>query len=266
MVEQSTIDWKKDSRSFDIVAGLYDKFRPAYPRKLVDRIIELSGLPEDGRILEIGSGTGKATRLFARRGYAIHCIEPGPNLAALAAKKLQRYERVSFEIASFEQAEEHSGEFDLVISAQAFHWVSKDIGYAKAAHFLKIGGLLALFWNMHIFSEGQVADEMDRIYQQVAPEIGINPNKDNEEIIQERSDDITRSGCFGPVAIQRFPWSKTYRTREYIGLVNTYSDHLRLSEQTRQRLFEGIAGVIDAKGGSVKHEYVTVLYFAQKLS
>ncbi len=65
MDEQSIIDWKKDSQSFDSVAGLYDKFRPAYPRRLVDCIIELSGLKDDARILEVGSGTGKATRLFA---------------------------------------------------------------------------------------------------------------------------------------------------------------------------------------------------------
>ena len=114
MDEQSVLNWNKDSQSFDTIASLYEKFRPSYPRKLVEDIIELCRLPENGRILEIGSGTGKATRLFAQCGYWIHCIEPGVNLAALATQKLRTFPRVSFEIARFEQAQEHLGEFDLV--------------------------------------------------------------------------------------------------------------------------------------------------------
>ena len=74
---------------------------------MVDSIIALSRLPEGGHILEVGSGTGKATRLFASRGYAIHCIEPGGNLAALAARNLQDYPRVTFEITRFEDWQEH---------------------------------------------------------------------------------------------------------------------------------------------------------------
>ncbi len=93
-----------------------------------------------------------------------------------------------------------------------------------------------------------------------------NPQNAIEETIQERSDEITRSGCFGPVTIRRFPWSQTYQTGEYIGLLNTYSDHLRLPAQTRQRLFEGIAAAIDAQGGSIEREYIAVLYIAQKPS
>ena len=64
----------------------------------------------------------------------------------------------------------------------------------------------------------------------------------------------------------RFPWSQTYRTREYLGLLNTYSDHLRLPAATRQRLFDAIAAAIDSQGGLVERNYVTVLYVAHKLS
>jgi SAM-dependent methyltransferase len=265
MDEQSAIDWKKDSQSFDTVAILYDKFRPTYPQKLVDCIIKLSGLTEDGKILEIGSGTGKATQLFASRGYTILCIEPGANLAAQATQNLLNFPRVSFEFARFEQSQERPGEYDLVMSAQAFHWVSKDIGYVKAARALKPGGHLALFWNMHPIFQDQIDDALERVYQETAPELDNRRKNDHEAIIQERSGEISKSGCFGPVTIRRFPWSKTYQAKEYIGLLNTYSDHLRLSEQTRRRLFEGIAGVIDSQGGSVRKKYVTFLYVATKL-
>ncbi len=141
MDEQSIIDeWKKDSQSFDTVASLYDEFRPEYPPELVEAVISLSGIMDGGRILEIGSGTGKATRLFARRGYLIHCIEPGRNLAAVAARNLKDFPGVTFEITRFEESRDLCSEFDLVMSAQAFHWVPKEIGYAKAARALKPAG------------------------------------------------------------------------------------------------------------------------------
>ena len=265
MVEKSALDRKKDSQSFDTVARQYDEFRPTYPPELVDSVIALSRLPEGGCILEVGSGTGKATRLFARRGFAVHCIEPGGNLAAVAARNLQEYPRVTFEIARFEESPDHPAEFDLVMSAQAFHWVSAEIGYPKAARSLKPGGSLALFWNMHPGFHGQFAADLDEIYRKITPELDA-PEKTIEETIHERTGEITQSGCFGPVTVRRFPWSLTYQTRDYIGLLNTHSDHIRLPAQTRQRLFEGIAALVDAHGGSIKREYIAVLYIAQKPS
>jgi SAM-dependent methyltransferase len=263
VIEKSAFDRKKDSQSFDTVAGLYDEYRPGYPQELIESIIELSRLPEDGSILEIGSGTGKATRLFAQRGYAVHCIEPGANLAAVAARNLKTYPQITFEITRFEQWQERLASYDLILSAQAFHWVPSEIGYPKAARALKPGGSLALFWNMHADLSGQITAELENIYQKIAPELD-NPQNGIEETIQERSEEISQSGCFGPLTIRRFPWSCVYQTSEYIGLLNTYSDHIRLPAQTRRRLCEEIATVIDTHGGSIEREYLAVLYFAPK--
>jgi SAM-dependent methyltransferase len=265
MSENFTTDWEKDSLSFNTVPDLYDQYRPEYPQELVDSLIALSGLPEGGRILEVGSRTGKATLLFARRGYSIHCIEPGANLSAVAARNLQAYPEVSFEITRFEESQERFTEFDLVISAQAFHWIPREISYAKAARALKPGGSLALFWNMSPGFHGQIAEDLDRIYHELAPGLD-SPQNANEAAIQLRLDYITQSGCFGPVTVQCFPWAQIYRTWEYLGLLNTYSDHLRLSMESRQRLCEAVATIIDDQGGSIERDYVAVLYVAQKLS
>jgi hypothetical protein len=87
-----------------------------------------------------------------------------------------------------------------------------------------------------------------------------------ENVIQERSHEIAQSGFFGPVTVQRFPWSSTYQTRQYLGLLNTYSDHLRLSGITREHLFVAVAKAINAQGGIIERDYVTVLHVAQKLT
>src|SRR5689334_3964118 len=72
--------------TFDTVATLYDEVRPGYPDVIIDAVIERSGLPAEGRILEIGCGTGQITRPFAQRGYPILALELGPSLAVLAAE------------------------------------------------------------------------------------------------------------------------------------------------------------------------------------
>ena len=100
------IDWKRDSQSFDTVAELYEAYRPGYPESLVEQILTTTGIPKRGRILEIGSGTGKATALFAQRGYSILCIEPGKHLARIARQKLVAFRKVKFQITTFEDWEE----------------------------------------------------------------------------------------------------------------------------------------------------------------
>ena len=75
-------DWKKESQTFDSVADFYDAYRPDYPDALIETIIAETGIPPNGKILEIGSGTGKATLLFARRGFSILCVEPGTKLSS----------------------------------------------------------------------------------------------------------------------------------------------------------------------------------------
>ena len=48
-------DWQADSRRFDSVADRYAAYRPSYPEALVDALIALTGIPIDGKILEVES-------------------------------------------------------------------------------------------------------------------------------------------------------------------------------------------------------------------
>jgi SAM-dependent methyltransferase len=258
------IDWNKDRQSFDGVADLYDTYRPEYPVELIECIVSETGLRPADRILEIGSGTGKATLVFARRGYSILCIEPGKNLVFVAAKRLKHYANVAFEVTTFEAWSERLNEFNLVISAQAFHWISKEIGYAKAARVLQPNGWLALFWNMVPDPSGAIFQELEKVYREYAPEM-TSSDTPCEEVIQQRGQEILESGQFEEAVVRRFPWSARYDTRQYLGLLNTYSDHLRLPEGSRQNLFHGIAQVIDQHGGTIDKPYLAVLYLARKV-
>jgi len=267
MSEQATtpIDHKVESQRFDGVADLYDTYRPSYPAELVEDIILLSGIQPEGRILEIGSGTGKATLLFAQRGFTILCLEPGQNLIEVARENLKHYPNVSFERTRFEEWKADQGKFELVISAQAYHWVPEEVRYEKTANILKQDGYLAAFWNTHPGMEGDLGQEIDQVYRQRTPEL-VKPETPFEEMIDSRANSLRESAYFKKVVVRTYPWSTRYETKEYLGLLNTYSDHLRLSEQRRKALFEGIAESIERHGGYIEKPYLAVLYIAQRTS
>ncbi len=258
------IDWKEESQRFDGVAERYDTFRPGYPEELIDAIVATVGLAAGARILEIGCGTGKATALFARRGYSILCVEPGRNLAAVAVRNLKGYP-VEFEIARFEEWNERVNEFDLAISAQAFHWVPKEIGYAKIARALRPDGWLALFWNRYPSDQGAIFEELEQVYRAHDPALSP-PMGPVEEQIQATRNEVAASHQFGDVQVKTFAWSARYSTQAYLGLLGTYSDHLRLEQAERGRLFTAIAKVIDRHGGYIDKPYLTVLYLAKKMT
>ncbi|MFF0791644.1 hypothetical protein [Streptomyces spiralis] len=53
-------------RLFDEVPELYDRVRPGYPDELFADLAGVTGLDETSSVLEVGCGTGHATRSDAR--------------------------------------------------------------------------------------------------------------------------------------------------------------------------------------------------------
>ena len=111
---------------FNTAPTLYEDVRPGYPAELIRDVIDLSGLEDNKRVLEIGCGTGKATRPFAERGYELVCLDIGADLIAVARESLKEFPNVSFVEQAFEEWESN-GKFDLIISATAFHWVDPKV-------------------------------------------------------------------------------------------------------------------------------------------
>ena len=253
---------------FDRSASYYDKVRPGYPEELFEDIISLSGIPDDGRIIEIGCGTGQATLPFAQKGYEILCIDMGKNLLNIARKKFSGYQKVKFVNSSFEDwAPEHEA-FDLLISATAFHWIDPKIGFMKAAKIVRKNGYIALFWNLHPTPYTDFFKDIQKVYQKVLPE-WKNPSEgpSTEEKVKELKDKMDLLNLFEDFKVRKYYWDRQYSTIEYIKLLETYSDHRSLKEDRRRVLYEGIRDIIDSNyGGVILRPYLSVLYIAKKKS
>lgn len=247
---------------FNSVATLYDAVRPGYPEALFEDVLALSGIPAEGRILEIGCGPGKATLPFARRGYSLLCLELGEELATLARENCRPYPRVEIQTTTFEAWETQERAFDLVISAQAFHWIPPEVGYLKVQQVLKPSGTMALFWNQRPDSDTEFFEALAELYRAKVPHL-IQEERGWEAWAKRVEAEINETDLFSPVQVRTYPWQQLYTIDQYLNLLNTYSDHLNLTAEVRQDLFAAIRELIEAYGGIVTRPYVTVLFLAR---
>lgn len=246
--------------SFDQTAELYDAARPSYPEALLDEVVSWSGIPPVGRILEIGAGTGKATLAFARRGFSVLALEPLPRMAAILRRKAAAFRTVSIEESAFEHWRGGDPAYDLVLSAQAFHWVDPAVRYVKAAAALRPRGALALIRNETVGLEPGLGAELEAAYARWFPGVTWTATRDSIEPRRgEAIAEIGQSGLFGAVHTASFPWTESYTTRRYLDLLDTHSDHALLDPRFREPLHAAIASAIDRRGGYIEVPYVAVL-------
>jgi SAM-dependent methyltransferase len=208
-------------------------------------MIELSDLPENGKVLEVGCGTGQATGPMIDRGYHMTCLDIGENLLRIARNKFKGAS-VRFIKSSFEEWNSDL-KFDLVMSATAWHWVDKNVGYKKTGQVLKDSGNIALMWNKHPTPISGFFEEVQPLYDKAFQR--KSTFKPTKEWIQEQVQEVESSGYFTGVKVKEYPWSIRFKTQEYITLLNTFSDHIALPESKKSALYNGLIKVINGKYG-----------------
>jgi SAM-dependent methyltransferase len=256
--------------TFEQVPELYDRARPHYPARLFDDLSALGQLPAAARIIEIGCGTGQATLPLAQRGYRVTCVELGEQLASVARRRLSGFPAVEVINANFETFRPRRGEFDCVVAFTAFHWIDPRVRYAKAASLLNDCGKLAVVATQHVLppeGDGFFVD-VQADYEAVVPDdpgakAGAPKHPDT---IPDLSEEMTASGNFRNVAVRRYVWDVIYTADEYIGVLNTYSNHRALDDDTRERLLTRIHQRVETRpGGRVRKTYLAVLNIAERL-
>lgn len=131
--------------TFDQVAHAYRASRPDYPEALVDDVVSYAALNPGDPVLEIGCGTGQATKSFAKRDLQIVAIDPGPEMVRAARESLADFDNVELAEATFEAWPHDRGAFRLIVAAQSWHWISPEVRFVKAAKLLSSEGSLAVF-------------------------------------------------------------------------------------------------------------------------
>jgi len=277
--------------SFNSDAPLYNAARPDYPAAIFDDLVDLSGISSGGDILEIGTGTGKATLPLAQRGFSILGVELGDNMAALAREKLAAYPQVRIVVGAFEDSPVPEQAFDLAISASAWHWIDPEVGYTKVASALRPAGALALMWSTQgrrgnhgqppeselvSASSGaptqpdEFAESLQQVVATVAPQLAhIRADRPTPSAARRfvRGDALEASGYFAAPLIRTYTWETTYDTTSYLRLLDSYSTYRILDPTLHAQLFAAIAEMLESRyGGRISRQWRAELYVARVLT
>lgn len=135
------------TRRFSDRVADYVRFRPTYPRALVEWLRSEHGVTPSWVVADVGAGTGISARLFLDAGHEVVAVEPNAAMRAAAVEALGSSRRFRAVDAPAEATTLPDGSVDLVVAAQAFHWFQPEAVRREWARILRPGGLVLVVWN-----------------------------------------------------------------------------------------------------------------------
>jgi len=257
------------NQSHNSVAKLYEEIRPSYPAELIKDLMTLTSLKVESRLLEIGAGTGKATRLIAGDVKSIHCIEPGVDLAQILKEKCQEFRGIDVTTEPFEMWQPEKYEvYDMIYSAQAFHWIDSEIKYEKCHNLLESEGYLALFWYQPVSVTSKLNQALQTIINTYVSDCEQTQDSDQttENMIDLRKQEIDKSGYFKTETVKQYKVKGTLTNEAYLKALNSQANIIDLETSVRMTLNERINACLCQFGvKSVPTELKYTLYIAKRL-
>jgi SAM-dependent methyltransferase len=251
-------------RSFDQMAALYARARGSAPPELFDALAAY--VPAPGDALEIGCGPGNASLPLLERGFRIHAVELGENLAAFARERLAAFP-FTVDVGKFEDAQLRPASVDFVVCSSAFHWLEREMALRQVVKVLKPDGALALIWGSprRTAEDNAVDDALRAAYRAHAPEISRETTDRMGGKVEEIGASIRDTPELRDYEERLFPQTHLFDRQRYVDILGTFSDHATLPAERRAALFEAIGEIIDRQfGGRVERHSTARLQLARR--
>ncbi|GAA2704376.1 class I SAM-dependent methyltransferase [Actinoplanes palleronii] len=194
--------------SFGSAAGAYERGRPPYPESALDFLLP-AGRP---RVLDLGAGTGKLTRQIRARGLDVTAVDPSEGMLGELRRAVPE---VPAHLGTAERIPLPDASADVVLVAQAWHWIDPARALPEIARVLTPGGRLGVLWNLR----DERADWVERLGAIIGRE--------------DRARDTTMGPPFGPVSTATFDWAHTVQPGELLDLVASRSGVILLPADER---------------------------------
>jgi SAM-dependent methyltransferase len=253
-------------RLFGSDPAVYDAARPGHAERVYQVLVERCGLAQGARVLEVGPGTGQATRrLLALGAEPLVALEPDPALAAHLRESLGA--RVEIRETTLEDAELELGAYDLAAAASSFHWIDEDVGLARIAAALRPGGWLGMWWTL--FGDAETPDAFISATSPLLEDLQSSPTAGEPgrpPHARDREARVAALETAGYEAVEHelLRWSASWDTNGIRGLYATFSPIARLEEPRRTEILDEIARIArEDFGGRVERTLLTSLYTAR---
>ena len=227
------------------MAEAYERYRPGYPAELVDAVLAYAGRPVR-TALEIGAGTGKATRVFAERDIAVTACEPDAAMLRELVKHVPS--TVTPVQAAFEDLTLDAS-YDLVFAAAAMHWTDPVNRWERVATLLVPGGTFACIGGQLQLSDPGVAAAVVGVRRAFLASDDF-PSPDgtsacsSSNSLQWPATELVSSGLFTDVRQTLIDRRTRVSAQDYVGHLSTISAYLQLPSSVREAAFSRILQVL----------------------
>lgn len=128
-------------------APYYDRYRPPYPKALLDHLRGRLPVTGKGTLLDLACGTGQVALPLAAHFAEVWAVDQEPELVAYGRSKAEAegVDNIAWLAAAAEQVELEGG-FELITIGNAFHRLDRRIVASRAFSWLLPGGGLCLLW------------------------------------------------------------------------------------------------------------------------
>jgi SAM-dependent methyltransferase len=234
-------------RRFGEAALDYERGRPEYPAAAVDAL--LRGQPRI--VVDLGAGTGKFTRALVGRVETVIAVEPDDAMRAVLSGLLPQVTALP---GVGEAIPLPDGSADLVVCAQAWHWVDPARAVPEVARVLRPDGVLGLVWN-----DRDETDPWLAALGALLSEYGTAPDAAYTPTIGEP---------FGPIERSEHGWTNHVAMDDVVAMVTSRSYVIALEPARRGELVARVrslaASVADPETGLVPVPYMTRTYLARR--
>jgi len=233
----------------------YVRYRPDYPRALVDWLHGL-GVRPDWLVADVGAGTGISSKLFLDAGHRVTAVEPNAAMRAAAERWLGGEGRYRAVDGTAEATGLPDGSVDLVIAAQAFHWFDRDKVRNEFARILSPHGLVAVFWNSRRLTGTPFLEGYERLLH----EYGV----DYVGVAERYADDESMARWFGRGyrGMASFPHGQQLDHEALLGRLMSSSYAPKPGHPNHEPMLHALRALFDATqdGGTVSFDYDTRVF------
>jgi SAM-dependent methyltransferase len=239
--------------SFETVADEYDAARPCYPGGVYDALGVLDGLA----VLDVGAGTGIATRELLNRGASVVAIDPGRVVLARAAARTPGLPAV---VADGAVLPVRTGGADLICFAQAWHWLDETVRAREAHRVLRERGRWAGWWS-HARSD---ADDWFDLYWLVIERSCPGTHRGQRDT--DWGATVAESDLFNVGDRVTVPWIRELSVDDWMTDQASHSYVAGLGDTDRARLLSALREILEERfpGGTMTVRYETWLWIATK--
>ncbi|NWN89051.1 MAG: class I SAM-dependent methyltransferase [Micrococcaceae bacterium] len=232
-------------------ADLYHGVRPGYQTEIVEFLTDEA----PGLAIDLGAGTGKFSATLLASGWDVVAVDPAANMLAVLADQHPETTTIVSAVEALDTAP-WSQRADLVVAAQAWHWIDTPQGSQKVIELLSTTGVFCV-----------VHHQIDTSIPWVLRLCKIMHSGDIHPI--EHPPHV--SSAFTRPVGQWWHWEQELGVEQVHQLMMTRAYYLRTTEKQRQRMHDNLRWYLleylgYAQSSTIRIPYVTAAWRMQRAS